>query len=923
MTKTKFLVCLLLVSAGFLIVASLAYAVAPVLSETTVVPVSTVKASSAAKVIGAFAVTNPNGPGADTIDQFTVENKAALTAVTADIASVAIYSDGSTLGIIDGADAVACAEATTNTTTNFDAGGSVITFTCSSPISIGSGVTQNYLAVITTTVGATNGRTMAAKVNAHLVTAATSGASDLSTTNSITIDTAVPTLSTSTTFPQNLALGVPISSFIHVGFNENVDLSTINSTNVTFCSVAACGNPGAVAAASGLRPFPNGFDIVVSSPPTFAASSRFAKVASTSTAFYNMTGTIVPQPSTGYASPTAGDIVITQRETFPPEIGVITSATLTAGTFAVNGFASFGGQQITKFAAPGADHTGGVGDAAKNLTVGDIIVVNTATNPTSAKYDWHMVTSAVSNAAINAGALRLDSLGSAPTFNTHPGGGASSFSAIAPTATAADDNANTGSGLLAVTQGDMVFVKLVGGSYGWHLVTTTGNMSSSSGEGTAVVDGLTAGISLVVASSQMSRLTPGAQEAVTASTALSFGDIVLAKTTANASNNNSYAFHMVSGADTVANATGALRFDNFPGSLTPSTVYVASVTTGVKDTAGNALAASALTFTTGSTGSTNTTPPFVQSSQPQSGSQNHPISAPIKLTFSVDMSTTGGNSGANSVTNTSNISLFLDSFGTPGAQVPTTNTCDSPCRTVTILPSTVPNNGIAASLTASTSYVVRVATGTQSSTGTSNSQPYFLSFKTPSGAADTAAPTVIGVNPANLATGAALGTVVTAGFSEDMDPATITTSTITLSGGITGTVTYNPQSRSASFAPSTALTANTSYTFTIVSGDSGVKDLSGNPLVANYTSAFTTTATADEVKPFLTFANADDFSVAVTFSEQMKSGGGPNAVDNITNYTLETGAAGAVFATMGLGGKTVTYEAGTKTARITGLSLVN
>ena len=180
-----------LVVGGFFISASKASALAPTLAQPTVVAVSTVKASSSPKVIGAFTVTNPN-VGADTIDQFTIENKAALTAVTADIATVAIYADGGTLGVIDGADAVACAQSITNTTTDFDAGGSVINFTCLSPITIGSGVVQNYLAVVITSAGATNGRTMAAKVNAHLVTAAAWGAADLSTTNTITLDTVAP-----------------------------------------------------------------------------------------------------------------------------------------------------------------------------------------------------------------------------------------------------------------------------------------------------------------------------------------------------------------------------------------------------------------------------------------------------------------------------------------------------------------------------------------------------------------------------------------------------------------------------------------------------------------------------------------------------------------------------------------------------------
>ncbi len=792
-------------------------------------------------------------------------------------------------------------------------------------------VGSDFYIVVKTAASPTNGKQFNLSIRANAdVTISDSDAVSLSSlptnTNTITVDTMAPTVDTTTTGPANNSTGVPISAFIHIGFSENIDQSTINPTNVTFTA-------GGTPIPAGIRPFPNGFDVVVSSPPTFAASSRFAKVGSTSTAFYNMMGTntIVPQPPSGYSAPTAGDIVITQRETFPPEVGVITNTTLTSGTFAVNGFTSFGGQQITKFAAPGADHTGGVGDAAKNLNVGDIIVANTSTFPSGFKYDWHMVTVAVSNAAINAGALRLDSLGSAPSFNTHPGGGASSFSAIAPTATAAVNG--TSQLTLNLVQGDMVFAKVTANAdnlngYAWHLVTAAENIIGAV-PNTLRLDGGSAAPTFA-ASSQVSKLTPVPQGPSdnTDATAFSSGDIILAKTTANASNNGSYVFHMASGGGTGITNVG-LRLDNFPGSLTPSTVYVATATTGVKDSAGNPLAANnTLTFTTGATGGTNTTPPFVQSSQPQPGSQTHAIGAPIRLTFSVDMASSGGGD----ITASANIGLFTNVNGAPGIAVTTTKVYDSATKTVTLTPAT---------LTASTGYVVKVNTTATSTTGTAlnspGTQPYFLFFQTPSGAADTTAPTVLGVSPANAAITISLGAIVTAGFSEDMDPSTISATTVTLkktsnSAAVAGNVTYNPQSRSVNFSPSVALESSTGggtngqYTITILGGasDPRVKDLSANALAANYTSAFTTTATADTTKPFITFSGADNFSVAVTFSESMKSGGGPNAVDNISNYTLATGDATAPSLTsVGLGGKTVTYDAGTKTARINGLPLVN
>lgn len=203
---------------------------APTLAQPTVVPASPVKALSTGKIIGAFSVTNPGG-SSDTIDQFRIENKSLLTAVAADMASVAIYSDSLTLGIVDGGDTLACAEATTNTTTDFDAGGSLINFTCSSPISIGAGATQNYLAVITTTVGATNGRTIAARVNAHLFAANAWAAADLETTNPITIDTVAPTVTSVVWTPVGGHTVISAGDAVVVTFSEKMDTSTLTTGN--------------------------------------------------------------------------------------------------------------------------------------------------------------------------------------------------------------------------------------------------------------------------------------------------------------------------------------------------------------------------------------------------------------------------------------------------------------------------------------------------------------------------------------------------------------------------------------------------------------------------------------------------------------------------------------------------------------------
>ncbi|MFA4819091.1 MAG: Ig-like domain-containing protein [Patescibacteria group bacterium] len=739
-------------------------------------------------------------------------------------------------------------------------------------------------------------------------------------TNPITIDTTLPTLNVNTTGPANNSIDVPISAFIHVGFSENLDQSTVNPSNVTFTA-------GGAPVASGIRTFPDGFDVNVSSPPTFAASSRFSKVAGTSTAFYNIMGgqTIAPQPPSGYSVPSVSNIVITQRETFPPEVGVVTDATMTGGIFAINGFSAFGGQQITKFGTFGGGTSSPVNLTTTSITTGEVVVAYTAANPTGAKYDWHMVTTGAAGAA--HADLRLDGASAAPTYGTHPGGGVSRYSSITPTDTSAVNGASavvgTANSGINFAVGDMVFAKITANgdnlnNYAWHIVTAAENITTDSAGTTLRFDGASS-LPAFAASSQVSKFAFGAQGAVSDSTALSFGDLVLAKTTANASNNNSYAFHIVNGADAV-NGT-ALRFDNFPGSLTPSTTYVVTATTGVKDTAGNALASNqVVTFTTGATGGTNTTPPVVQSSIPQSGNQTFPPNGLIKLTFSVDMSTTGGVGGVNSVTNPANVGLFLDNFGAPGAAVTATNSYDSATRTVTITPAT--------NLTVNTGYVVRVLTATQSSTSAPMTNSYFLAFRTAS-AVDSTAPTVLGVSPANASSSISRSTAVSIGFSKDMDPSTISTTTVKLekasdSSVVSGTVVYNSSNRSATFSSSTLLLGGEQYRGRVVAGASGAKSVSAIQLGAatpanDYTWTFTTDNVTDSTGPNVAFSSADNFGLAVTFNEQVKTGGGPSAADNVVNYSLES----PVGSSISLAGKAVTYDGGTKTARITGLSLQN
>ncbi len=104
-------------------------------------------------------------------------------------------------------------------------------------------------------------------------------------------------------------------------------------------------------------------------------------------------------------------------------------------------------------------------------------------------------------------------------------------------------------------------------------------------------------------------------------------------------------------------------------------------------------------------------------------------------------------------------------------------------------------------------------------------------------------PTVTAVTPPTGSTGNCPNNVlITATFSKPMNPATITTSTFTLTTGgasVSGAVTYVAATQIATFTPSGALAASSPFTATITTG---AKDQFGNGLAANFVWTFTTSA---------------------------------------------------------------------------------
>ncbi|MFO8109751.1 MAG: ice-binding family protein [Thermoplasmata archaeon] len=106
---------------------------------------------------------------------------------------------------------------------------------------------------------------------------------------------------------------------------------------------------------------------------------------------------------------------------------------------------------------------------------------------------------------------------------------------------------------------------------------------------------------------------------------------------------------------------------------------------------------------------------------------------------------------------------------------------------------------------------------------------------------DTVPPTVSSTVPSDSATGVAINIAITATFSEEMDPNTISSNTFILKQGtaeVSGTVTYSGVT--AVFKPQNDLDPDTIYTVTVKGGGNGVKDLAGNPMGSDHVWSFDT-----------------------------------------------------------------------------------
>jgi hypothetical protein len=141
----------------------------------------------------------------------------------------------------------------------------------------------------------------------------------------------------------------------------------------------------------------------------------------------------------------------------------------------------------------------------------------------------------------------------------------------------------------------------------------------------------------------------------------------------------------------------------------------------------------------------------------------------------------------------------------------------------------------AADLAPGTMYNATITTAARDVSGTPLAAPFNFSFTTRT-TKDTSPPDIVAINVAAGATCVALDQKISVTFDEQMDSLTINPSTFFIEG-VAGAVTYNVLSQTATFTPSAALAANTTFTITVTTG---AKDLGGVPLAAPFHQTFTT-----------------------------------------------------------------------------------
>ena len=269
---------------------------------------------------------------------------------------------------------------------------------------------------------------------------------------------------------------------------------------------------------------------------------------------------------------------------------------------------------------------------------------------------------------------------------------------------------------------------------------------------------------------------------------------------------NTSTFLLYHGANQVL---GTVSFVDSTATFTPvdallaNTVYTATITSGVRDSANTALPVSYVwSFNTGKI-------PTVVFTNPINAASDVPFNKIITATFSTNMNP--------ATINSSTYTLKQGSITVPGI-ITYAGMVATFTPTLPLLPKTV--------------YTATITGVSADSLGNIMAVDYVWSFATG------ALPAVLATDPANGAINVVLDQDIAAIFNKLMNATTINTSNFIVKQGntaVAGTVSYT--GKTATFVPTSPLAVSTIYTATITTG---VKDSSGNNIPVNYTWNFTT-----------------------------------------------------------------------------------
>lgn len=341
---------------------------------------------------------------------------------------------------------------------------------------------------------------------------------------------------------------------------------------------------------------------------------------------------------------------------------------------------------------------------------------------------------------------------------------------------------------------------------------------------------------------------------------------------------------------------GAVTYSGLTASFNPTsnlvvnTIYTASITTGARDAAGNSISTDYVwTFTTSA--APDLTAPTVISSIPVNGAVNVVWVSNVTAIFSEAMNPA-------SITN-ANFMLMQGAIRYDGIISYSGNT-------LTFNPSS--------DLAPGTSYTATILTGATDLAGNALAANRVWSFSTalPVPPPDVTPPTVVFTYPGNNSTSIATTSVVSVAFSESVTSQSISSSTFTLKQGTTpvaGLVQHF--ANAASFNPSAALATQTTYTATLTTG---VTDLAGNTMTANYVWSFTTGGDVNADLPLVISVTPEDeavdvatvASITATFSETM------NPATLTTSTFRLTDGSGFVSGTVSYSGRTATFNPGSR-----------